>query len=190
VKRTRSKTYGTVLALAGLGGAALFWLTLSVQAQQAVALAQVPDNVAPHPAPEQPVPYSHKTHLALGVACEACHSNPAIDAEMGLPSAATCMGCHNAIATETAAVRELSRLAAASEPVAWARVYQVLPGVTWSHAPHRAAGLACSSCHGDVAALDAMAMTTSVTAMASCISCHEAHEASTECATCHAWPSE
>ena len=68
------------------------------------------------------------------------------------------------------------------------RVYQVTPGVTWTHRKHLQAGMQCVMCHGNVAQLDAMAQTTSVVAMASCISCHQAHNANTACATCHSWP--
>ena len=36
----------------------------------------VPDNPSEHPAPVQPIPYSHKKHLALGLDCKTCHRNP------------------------------------------------------------------------------------------------------------------
>jgi hypothetical protein len=163
-------------------------LMLHAEAQQVAAAFAVPPHVAPPAAPEQPIAYSHRTHLALGLDCEACHTNPAASAAVGLPSAATCMGCHANIATTAPAIQNLARLAAAGTPIEWARVYQGLPGVTWSHAPHRAAGVECTTCHGDVAAADAMAVTTAVTAMATCIGCHEAHGASVTCETCHAWP--
>jgi hypothetical protein len=43
---------------------------------QQTAKPMVPDNPSPHPAPEQPLPYSHKQHLAFGLECKACHANP------------------------------------------------------------------------------------------------------------------
>ncbi|HEY6946812.1 MAG TPA: hypothetical protein VI431_16865, partial [Candidatus Acidoferrum sp.] len=35
--------------------------------------SMVPDNPSEHPAPTQPIPYSHKKHLAFGLECKTCH---------------------------------------------------------------------------------------------------------------------
>ncbi len=43
---------------------------------QKAAKFKVPDNPSPHPAAEQPIPYSHKQHLAFGLKCQECHTNP------------------------------------------------------------------------------------------------------------------
>ena len=176
--------------LGGLCAAVLLVLTLGARAQQAGADQEVQDNVAMHPAPEQPIPYSHKTHLALGLVCETCHADAESGALMGFPATSTCMSCHSAIATDLPAIVQLTEISTSSQQIPWQRVYRVLPGVTWAHQPHVEAGVPCGACHGDVSLLDEMAMTTSVTSMASCISCHEAHAANTACATCHAWPVE
>ena len=176
--------------LLGAAGVAIFLVLTLATAQLAAVVQEVPDNFAQHPPPEQPIPYSHRTHLALGLACEMCHANSDASPLMGFPATDTCMSCHNAIATDRPAIQQLTQNAASGELIAWERVYQVLPGVTWAHEPHIEAGVQCGACHGDVSQQDTMAMTTSVTAMASCISCHEAHAAATTCATCHAWPSE
>jgi Cytochrome c3 len=149
----------------------LLFLAFYARAQQA-AKQEVPDNPAPHAAPQQPLPYSHKMHLALGLRCQQCHTNPDPGAQMTFPATATCTGCHEEI----------------TQAISWVRVYQITPGVTWAHRKHLQAGMQCVMCHGNVAQFDAMAQTTSVLAMASCISCHQAHNASTACATCHAWP--
>ena len=165
-------------------------LSHSAQAQQVAAAQEVQGNFAMHPPPIQPIPYSHKTHLALGLVCEACHTNAEQSVHMGFPETSTCMRCHNSIATDQPGVAELTRISASGGQIPWVRVYQVLPGVTWAHQPHIEAGVQCEACHGDVAQLEIMAMTTSVTSMASCISCHQAHEANITCQTCHAWPTE
>lgn len=153
------------------------------------AWAQVPANLSVPPAPAQPLPYSHKTHLALGLRCQQCHTNPEPGAQMSFPATATCMTCHDKIAKDRPAIQKLAEFANSSQPVPWVRVYQITPGVTWTHRKHLQAGVQCAVCHGNVAQLAAMAQTTSVTAMASCISCHQARKASTACATCHSWPS-
>ena len=166
----------------------LLLVTCWAGAQPAIIRQEVPDNLADHAGPVQPLPYSHKKHLALGLRCQQCHTNPDPGAQMAFPVTATCMMCHNTIAKDRPAIGKLAEFAKTSQPIPWVRVYQVTPGVTWSHRKHLQAGMQCVMCHGNVAQLDVMAQTTSVVAMASCIGCHQTHNASTACATCHAWP--
>jgi hypothetical protein len=168
----------------------IFTVTAVVRTQQpatAPALS-VPVNRAPHPAPEQPLPFSHKTHISRGVRCQTCHTNPEPGAQMTFPASTTCMGCHTTVAKDRPAIVKLAEMARSSAPIPWRRVYQVLPGVTWTHRTHLQAGLQCAQCHGNVGELDAMAEETGVTAMASCVTCHQAQKASTACITCHGWP--
>jgi hypothetical protein len=148
----------------------------------------VPASIAPPPAPSQPLPYSHKLHVGLGLACALCHTAPAPGAHMTFPATATCMGCHSAVAVDKPAIRKLAEYANSGESIPWVRVYQVLPGVTWTHRPHLEARVPCEACHGAVAAFETTSQLTAVTGMASCIGCHEARRVSADCATCHAWP--
>lgn len=150
----------------------------------------VPENVAPHPAPEQPLPFSHKTHITLGLVCETCHTNPDPGTMMTFPATETCMGCHVAIGADTAAIKELHAFSESAEEIPWQRVYALMPGITWSHRAHLNSGADCANCHGDVSQVDAMSESTAIIAMASCISCHESHQAKTACVTCHAWPTD
>jgi len=85
--------------LIALGLAMLFFgdSLLALQAQSANPqdfIQDVPDTPVPLPAPEQPLPYSHKAHLALGLECQLCHTNPDHDRLMTFPETATCMKCH------------------------------------------------------------------------------------------------
>jgi hypothetical protein len=57
-------------------------------------------NLAPHPAPEQPLPYSHKTHVGMGLPCQLCHTNPAPGKQMTFPATSTCMKCHTTLVTD------------------------------------------------------------------------------------------
>ena len=168
-------------------------LGLAARAQQAQqqrppAKQEVPDNIAPHPAPMQPIPFSHKLHIANGLRCQNCHTNPDPGNLMTFPATSTCMTCHITVAKDRPAIMKLADYAKSNQPVPWVRVYQITPGVTWTHRAHLQAGLQCTNCHGDVAQLDAMAQTTSVTAMGACIGCHQAHNAPATCSTCHSWP--
>ena len=177
----------TTVARTAWASAALLLFVIVGNAQQA-AKQEVPDNIAASSAPAQPLPYSHKTHISRGLQCRQCHTNPDPGAQMTFPATATCMGCHNSVAKDRPAIVKLTELSKSGQAIPWVRVYEVTPGVIWSHRRHLQAGMQCVMCHGQVGQLDAMAQTTAVTSMASCISCHQAHKANTTCATCHAWP--
>ncbi|HTB91785.1 MAG TPA: cytochrome c3 family protein [Candidatus Sulfotelmatobacter sp.] len=152
---------------------------------QKTAKKMVPDNPSPHPAPEQPIAYSHKQHLAFSLTCARCHTNPEPGKLMTFPETATCMQCHATIATDKPAIQKLASYASSKEPIPWVRVYKVLPGIAWSHRPHLAAGVKCETCHGAVAEMAAMSEVTSVTTMYSCLNCHEMNHAKSSCDTCH-----
>ena len=152
---------------------------------RAVAKPMVPDNPSPHPAPEQPLPYSHKQHLALGLQCKECHTNPEPGKLMSIPQAEKCMQCHVTIAKDKPAIQKLAELASSKQTIPWVRVYMVLPGIEWSHRPHLEAGVKCETCHDQVAQMERMSEVTSVTTMYACLHCHEMNHAKTACETCH-----
>lgn len=167
---------------------AIFFAALSASAQPQAPQQQVPDNPAVPAAPVQPIPYSHKTHLALDLQCQTCHTNPEPGVMMTFPATATCMNCHNTVATKKPSIMKLAQFAKSQQPIPWVRVYTVQPGVQWTHRKHLEAGVKCETCHGPVAELDGMAMVKSVTAMGACVNCHQMNNAKTACITCHLWP--
>ena len=155
---------------------------------QGIQQQPVPSNpVVPAP-PVQPIPFSHKTHLALDLQCQTCHTNPEPGALMTFPAMSACMNCHDTVATKKPAIVKLAQYAKSQQPIPWVRVYSITPGVQWSHRIHIEASMKCETCHGAVADLDSMAMVTSVTAMGICINCHQTNHAKTACSTCHLWP--
>ena len=149
---------------------------------------EVPSNPLRTTAPTQPIPYSHKIHLALGLTCQGCHTNPDPGKLMTFPPNSLCMGCHTTIAKDKPSIQKLAQFAQRNEPVPWVRVYVVLPGVQWTHRAHLEAQVKCETCHGDVSQMKSAVEATSVTTMAVCIRCHEQHKAKADCTTCHAWP--
>ncbi|HQU67642.1 MAG TPA: cytochrome c3 family protein [Albidovulum sp.] len=179
--------------LAPLAAAAMLLLDQPPAAQEApeTVFKEVLLNPVPPPAPDQPLPYSHKWHVGtLGVDCSTCHVNPDPGAQMTLPETGICMTCHDQAGVDKPSIQTLTDYNARGEEIPWKRVYRLLPGVTWSHRTHLDAGVDCTTCHGAVPELDQMQMLTSVPAMATCMSCHAAHEVKTTCITCHAWPQD
>ena len=183
---------GKVMMLLAASVVALLLIASRLPAQQSApssaAARPVPANLAEHPAPAQPLPYSHKTHLAVGLQCKLCHTNPDPGKLMTFPATAVCMTCHTTVGKDKPAIKQLAGFAKSGKPIPWVRVYAITPGVTWTHRKHVDAGLKCDTCHGQVAQMEAMSQTTSVTSMGVCITCHEQNKAATTCQTCHVWP--
>jgi hypothetical protein len=165
----------------------------NANAQQSAATVnaakEVPDNPADHTPPAQPVTYNHQTHLALGLECSLCHTNPEPGNLMTFPPTSTCMSCHTTVATKKPSIQKLASLAKSEQPIPWVRVYTLTSGVNWTHRKHLEAGVKCETCHGQVADMAVMSQATSVTSMGVCINCHKLHSAPTVCQTCHLWPS-
>ena len=140
----------------------------------------------PHPpAPVQPIPYSHKRHVALGLECRQCHVNPDAGRLMTYPATAICMGCHQAIAADRPAIKTLAAHAAAGTPVPWVRVYALADYVFWSHGKHLQAGVDCVACHGPVGERDVVAQETDIVTMLGCQRCHDQRKVFTDCGDCH-----
>jgi hypothetical protein len=161
----------------------------SVPAQS--GLQDVHDTPVPLPAPQQPLPYSHKAHLALGLQCTECHTNPDHGRLMTFPDTARCMKCHASFGKSRPSIQKLAAYDKAKTTVPWVRVYTVLPGVKWSHRTHLDAGMKCEMCHGNVSQMQVMTNVKSVNTMVGCLDCHTLHSAPTTCTTCHpAWEPE
>jgi len=136
----------------------------------------------PPPAPEQPIPFSHKQHATVVVSCTDCHKAAMTDTRAGIPLTAQCVTCHKQ--PSTPAVKALLDFAAAGE-VPWRRVVRVPDYVTFSHKTHMSTKrTTCDWCHGKV---QEMTVTQKVydTSMAACIQCHKETSAPETCDTCH-----
>lgn len=183
------KTKWIAVVAASQALAMLLFVAVRLTAQQAAATRSVkqmvPDNPSEHTPAMQPIPYSHKKHLALGLDCKDCHTNPEPGKLMTFPATDKCMPCHATVAKDKPAIKKLTEYAKSKQPIPWVRVYVVLPGVAWNHRVHLEAGVKCETCHGQVREMDAVSEVTSVTTMYSCLNCHEMNHAKTACDTCH-----
>src|SRR5215472_11997602 len=130
---------------------------------------------APPPAaPAQPIPFSHKQHLALKLQCKMCHANPNPGEMMGIAAASVCMQCHSSIKTESPAIQKLASFAADKREIPWARVYQIPGYVDFSHKTHLNSGATCETCHGHVEQRDVLFRESNIS-MGGCMDCHRAH---------------
>ena len=135
-------------------------------------------------APEQPVPYSHKKHLAMGLQCKSCHANPDPGETMGIPATSVCMECHKSVRPDSAAIRKLAKLHQDKAEVPWVRVYRIPGYVFFSHRAHLESGAKCATCHGDVSQRDVLAKEGDIS-MGGCMDCHRRNKASNDCVYCH-----
>lgn len=134
---------------------------------------------------EQPLPFSHKAHVALGVQCTDCHAIADPGFAAGYPSEQTCMACHAAIATESPHIQKLAEFSKTKTPVPWVKIYRVPDYVWFSHASHvEDASIACESCHGPVAEREVL-FKEKKTSMLACMDCHAKYSAPNNCDLCH-----
>jgi hypothetical protein len=100
---------------------------------------------------QQPVPFSHKHHVADdGIDCRYCHTSVENSSFAGIPSTKTCMNCHSMIWANSPMLEPVRLSFAMDESLEWVRVHD-LPGfVCFNHSMHVAKGIGCSTCHGRV----------------------------------------
>ena len=137
-----------------------------------------------HHIPQQPIPFSHRQHVTLGLKCKDCHTNPEPGEIEGIPAASKCMACHFSIDKDRPAIQSLKSYADKKQPIPWIRVYQIPSYVDFSHRRHIRAGVSCEKCHGPVETREALWKETDIS-MGGCIACHKQNKASTSCTLCH-----
>jgi hypothetical protein len=140
-------------------------------------------------APEQPIAYSHQTHVEAGVQCLYCHTGALRSDIAGIPSVEKCMGCHTLIASDRPAVQELAGYWERGEAIPWVRVSKQPEFVYFSHQAHLRTGENCETCHGDVGAMR-VTRPTGKTDMGWCLDCHQKQPAEkvvrlVDCLACH-----
>ncbi len=136
---------------------------------------------------DQPIAYTHKKHIAIGMQCLDCHSMADIGPAATIPSVAKCMLCHAKIATDKPEIKKMAtEYAAKGREIPWVRVYGFEPHafVKFNHAPHIRAKVDCATCHGDMTQVDTAQKLVNHN-MGTCLACHRQKGASQDCATCH-----
>jgi len=124
--------------------------------------------------PVQPVPYSHKLHVAqLGLDCRYCHSTVEDAPFASLPSNAVCMNCHANLdlGERQKRVQPLIDSYEGKQPLEWVKVHMLPDFAYFNHAVHLTAGVGCSSCHGRIDQMDVVSQAAPLS-MSWCLDCH------------------
>lgn len=151
----------------------------------AAVFAQVPSPKYERPAPEQPLPFSHKTHATVGLACKQCHPMPDPGDFATFPATSVCMNCHREIKKDSPHIAKLAAHHAEGKKIPWVRVYRIPDYVFFNHQQHNAVdGVSCETCHGPVAERAVLRRERDL-GMQSCMECHRAKNAKNDCKLCH-----
>jgi hypothetical protein len=121
---------------------------------------------------DQPVPFSHKHHVAeAGIDCRYCHTSVESSKFAGIPSTETCMNCHSQLWTASEMLEPLRASFREGRPLAWNRVYDLPDYAYFDHSIHVRKGVACVTCHGEVDQMPLMRREATLH-MEWCLECH------------------
>ena len=123
-------------------------------------------------APVQPVPYSHALHAGqLGIDCRYCHSNIEKSGVANLPTAQTCMNCHNQVKKDSPLLAVVRHSYETGEAVPWVKIHQVPDYAYFNHSIHVNRGVSCVECHGKINEMEVVAHAKPLS-MGFCLDCH------------------
>ena len=140
-------------------------------------LLRSPYTTQVHVAREQPVPFSHKHHVAgLGIDCRFCHTSVEESAFAGIPPTKTCMGCHSLVWKDAPMLEPVRDSYRTDTSIEWKRVHDLPDFVYFDHSIHLTKGIGCTTCHGQVDEMPLMWRENTLN-MDWCLSCHRDPEA-------------
>lgn len=121
----------------------------------------------------QPIPFSHLHHVqGLGLDCRYCHASVERAASAGMPSTATCLGCHREIWKNQALLDPLRESAAQNKNLVWFRLHDLPDYVYFNHGIHVNKGIGCVTCHGAVSRMASVTQQKPFF-MRDCLECHQ-----------------
>jgi hypothetical protein len=120
----------------------------------------------------QPVPFSHKHHVAgLGIDCRFCHTSVEESAFAGMPATKTCMACHSQVWSDAPVLEPVRESYRTDRPIEWVRVHDLPDFAYFDHSIHVAKGVGCTTCHGQVDEMPLTWMENTLN-MDWCLGCH------------------
>lgn len=156
---SRATIFGAVFI-----AALLFWL--------ASAIVRSPYATSAGVIKEQPVPFSHKHHVAeCGIDCRYCHTSVEDSSFAGIPPTETCMNCHSQLWADSPLLAPVRESYQNGTPIAWNRVNDLPDYAYFDHSIHIRKGVACTTCHGDVDRMPLMWREATLH-MEWCLNCH------------------
>jgi hypothetical protein len=154
---------------------ALYLCVVASIATAAVTYYMTPKYTRVGYAPIQPVPFSHAKHVGeLGMDCRYCHSSIET-AAANVPTAQTCMNCHNQIKATSPALEVVRESYKTGQPIPWVHVHVMPSFVYFDHSIHVNRGISCVECHGKVNEMDVVTQVKPMS-MGFCLDCHRAPE--------------
>lgn len=126
--------------------------------------------------PIQPVPFDHYLHVGqLGMDCRYCHTYVDRSPHSNVPSASTCMNCHNQVKTDSPLLAPIRESYDSGMPVNWVRIHDTPDYVYFNHTVHINRGVSCVECHGKINEMPVVFQSKSLT-MQFCLDCHRKPE--------------
>jgi cytochrome c7-like protein len=142
--------------------------------------------------PRQPVFFRHDIHVGVyKTPCQYCHYSVDESPEPGMPTMATCMGCHLVIggsdSSHKAEIKKVRDSWNNKQPIEWVRIHSVARHVHFPHMRHiKVLGPnACQTCHGDVARMPQVFKVQNINNMGFCVTCHLQRKVNRDCTACH-----
>src|SRR5438034_10231837 len=87
--------------------------------------------------PIQPVAFPHSVHVdQLGLDCRYCHSAVEKSWYSNVPSANTCMNCHNQVLKDDSRLALIRESAQTGNPISWVQIHKVPDFVYFNHSMH------------------------------------------------------
>jgi len=152
------------IVAAGLTVCAIVWAAYRLNAGSFTTRVEV--------ARDQPVPFSHKHHVADdGIDCRYCHTSVETSAFAGLPPTETCMSCHSQLWTNAEMLEPIRASFRTGKSIEWTRVHDLPDFVYFNHSIHVNKGIGCSTCHGRVDRMPLMYKANTLF-MQWCVDCH------------------
>jgi len=122
--------------------------------------------------PIQPVAFSHAVHVdQVKMDCRYCHNGVEKSWYSNVPSASTCMNCHNQVLATDPRLALVRESAQTGKQIPWVQVHKVPDYVYFNHSVHVNRGVSCVECHGQVNKMDEVYHAQSFS-MSFCLECH------------------
>ncbi|MCC6233999.1 MAG: cytochrome c3 family protein [Verrucomicrobiales bacterium] len=122
--------------------------------------------------PVQPVAFSHAIHVdQVGMDCRYCHNGVEKSWYSNVPSASTCMNCHNAVLATDPRLELVRESYTTGNPIPWVQVHKTPDYVYFNHAVHVNRGVSCVHCHGQINKMDEVQHAKPLS-MSFCLECH------------------